>query len=551
MFATGGNINTHSTSTSSSSSSLRLGMNHTTKRFKSKRGKRKSFFSICYTEQPELFWLGCMSFGLLFVAMLGFMYEFVSMTSNASMNNDPSTMSQSILDSPASMTTTTTTAKLAAGAAASASLRNSQIKKSSTTTPPPPPVLPIFEPVPNADVLIDQLLHKGQPTIGGIVALLQQFIWRYHTTNHELSVSDNKDPIKVIENYITSTQTILKPFEETYIYNTNGENSKIPLRRDDSLFLSVAAFREHLLHDTLVEAFENAEHPEKLNIGLVIQNCFGAINPRSSDGTADTNNIFTSVDIDATGTPCKTGLEVIGKNENGKDMTKMSDAVVDKNGLETFCAMAKYKKYCTNGQIRVLYVPDDDSLGPAVARYYAAKLWFGETYYCQVDSHLLFVEHWDTKYINELKATSNYPKSVLSSYPPGFQTSETKDGAPRVIKESPGALLCRCETRVQDPNPIIRINACGNYHERQLARNVTLQIPFIAAGFFFTDAKFLIDVPFDPYLPYVFMGEEIALSIRAWTSGYNIYAPRYNYIAHQYRPGRLGLPKFWENVNRL
>jgi len=47
------------------------------------------------------------------------------------------------------------------------------------------------------------------------------------------------------------------------------------------------------------------------------------------------------------------------------------------------------------------------------------------------------------------------------------------------------------------------------------------------------------------------MGEEIALSSRAWTAGYNIYAPRRNYIAHEYRPGRMGLPKFWGSVGRL
>ena len=46
------------------------------------------------------------------------------------------------------------------------------------------------------------------------------------------------------------------------------------------------------------------------------------------------------------------------------------------------------------------------------------------------------------------------------------------------------------------------------------------------------------------------MGEEIALSMRAWTAGFDIYAPRKNWIAHQYRPGRMGLPKFWGSVGR-
>ena len=33
------------------------------------------------------------------------------------------------------------------------------------------------------------------------------------------------------------------------------------------------------------------------------------------------------------------------------------------------------------------------------------------------------------------------------------------------------------------------------------------------------------------------------LSMRAWTHGWDIYAPRKNWISHQYRPGRMGLPK--------
>ena len=38
--------------------------------------------------------------------------------------------------------------------------------------------------------------------------------------------------------------------------------------------------------------------------------------------------------------------------------------------------------------------------------------------------------------------------------------------------------------------------------------------------------------------------------MRAWTNGWDIYAPRKNLIAHQYRPGRMGLPKFWGSVGR-
>jgi hypothetical protein len=159
-----------------------------------------------------------------------------------------------------------------------------------------------------------------------------------------------------------------------------------------------------------------------------------------------------------------------------------------------------------------------------------------------MDSHLEFAPDWDIKYIQEVQAAKSFPKAVLSAYPPGFQNfGEYKGG-------TPGARLCSCafSTNAVEAN-IIRINV--GMHTSPTAPRPT-QIAFIAAGFFFARAEFLTDVPFDPYVPWCFMGEEIALSMRAWTQGWNIYAPRQNLIAHQYRPGRLGLPKFWESVGR-
>ena len=62
-----------------------------------------------------------------------------------------------------------------------------------------------------------------------------------------------------------------------------------------------------------------------------------------------------------------------------------------------------------------------------MARYIASKLWAGETYYLQIDLHLQFTNDWDEKLIQELKATKNYPKSILSSYPPGFSNNNNED----------------------------------------------------------------------------------------------------------------------------
>ena len=44
------------------------------------------------------------------------------------------------------------------------------------------------------------------------------------------------------------------------------------------------------------------------------------------------------------------------------------------------------------------------------------------------------------------------------------------------------------------------------------------------------------------------MGEEISMSARLWTSGYDIFSPTVNVLNHYYV--RRHYPKFWESVNR-
>lgn len=70
---------------------------------------------------------------------------------------------------------------------------------------------------------------------------------------------------------------------------------------------------------------------------------------------------------------------------------------------------------------------------------------------------------------------------------------------------------------------------------------------FVAAGFFFTSSNFLHDVPYDPFLPFLFMGEELILSIRAFTNGYDVFSPSTDIVRHEYF--RENSMKFWESVD--
>ena len=73
--------------------------------------------------------------------------------------------------------------------------------------------------------------------------------------------------------------------------------------------------------------------------------------------------------------------------------------------------------------------------------------------------------------------------------------------------------------------------------------------PFVAAGYYVAHSGILKDAPYDPFLPYIFMGEEIIMSSRYWTHGYDIFAPAYSVVGHIYE--RKHKPKFWETIDRL
>ncbi|KAL3778410.1 hypothetical protein HJC23_004731, partial [Cyclotella cryptica] len=383
----------------------------------------------------------------------------------------------------------------------------------------PPHLYPRFPPLPphlmavqefGEQIITDTLNNK--PTIAGIIAILQTFLSHIHAMEVE---KKSATAHQVIDAYFSIIDKDLVPFERAY-----RGRPIFPIREDSSIFMSLGAYRDHLLGETLRQAFKNAKHPERLFVGAVVQNCFG-------------------IDVQ-----CRTGVEVKGKDEHGNPITAVSDRPPDVNGIEQFCTDPEYSKYCDSGQIRALYVNETESNGPTTARYFASKLWGGETYFLQADAHLRFAPEWDRQYEEEVKAAKSYPKSVLSSYPPGFS-----EGDPPYKGGSKGTRLCTCEFSTSDvEHKIIRINTGNNCRGEE---EHPTQIAYIAAGFFFARAEFLVDVPFDPFLPWCFMGEEIALSLRAWTHGWDIYAPRKNLIAHQYRPGRMGLPKFWENTGRV
>ena len=247
----------------------------------------------------------------------------------------------------------------------------------------------------------------------------------------------------------------------------------------DSIFISIASYRDLDCVNTVTSCFKFAKNPNNIFIGICQQN-----------------------------------------KETDKDF-------FDDFPLE-------FEPYIN--QIKIIRIPHYEAKGPTYARYLCSTLWDGESYYLQLDSHIRFIENWDEIALNMLKRiqkeTSN-KKIILSYY------SKTLD---EYGKQHHTTTPMITKIFVNDWG-MISFNA---FEITQNKDELPKKTGFIGAGFVFGPSSFINDVPFDPYLPYLFVGEEILLSARLYTNGYDIYSPNENIVFHKYE--RKGEPKFWDDI---
>eukprot|EP00796_Vickermania_ingenoplastis_P006611 gene6611-4731_t len=173
--------------------------------------------------------------------------------------------------------------------------------------------------------------------------------------------------------------------------------------------------------------------------------------------------------------------------------------------------------------------PPESARGPTYGRFITSLLYFNQDYYMVVDSHSRFSVHWDNKMI--LRIYQLPTSGVLSHYPNGYlpESPEGEFDKNEVMGMCKGQILA---------NGMPKLGA----NWMPLRPHPTLEA-FAAAGYLFGDAQFALDTPFDPFLSYLFDGEEILYSVRMWTHGWDIYCPAESNVFHFY--GRPDAPKFW------
>ena len=172
--------------------------------------------------------------------------------------------------------------------------------------------------------------------------------------------------------------------------------------------------------------------------------------------------------------------------------------------------------------LKVKHVAAADSRGACWARSQAQGFYDGEDVLLQIDSHMRAVEHWDDVLIETWMECSD-PNAVLSVYPNGFEPPETLQMGTLPVMAGAGF----------DDYGILKFKGISRYQWPDQQPENPILGAFIAGGFLCGPGRIVKDVPYDPSL--YFYGEEVSMSARLWTHGYNIYSPNRHALFHLYK----------------
>jgi [Skp1-protein]-hydroxyproline N-acetylglucosaminyltransferase len=194
------------------------------------------------------------------------------------------------------------------------------------------------------------------------------------------------------------------------------------------------------------------------------------------------------------------------------------------------CSDDPYQALCQYKHLIDVYEMDAVlAVGPVFARHLAHRLYRGEYFAMQIDSHVRFVEHWDSDIVGQWKSAKN-EMGVLSTYLSDIIGSIEPETHKGIHKGRP--IMCQSDYEGNGDNKHLR-HGQQPEGEAGIKGQPTLH-PFWAAGFSFARGHFVIQVPYDQHLPMVFQGEEISIGLRGFTYGYDYYAAERSTCFHMY-----------------
>lgn len=248
---------------------------------------------------------------------------------------------------------------------------------------------------------------------------------------------------------------------------------------EETIFVSIACYRDRECPTTLYSLFSNAKRPDRLFVGLCQQE---------------------EEDIDS---DILEEYKLLCKKKNTKDYSE---------------------------HVRVFKLPSKYAKGHIFARHIIERyLYNQEKYYLIIDSHTMFSPLWDIRVLEEWKSlvSLRHPKPILTYIPHDYDPAFRKESIRNMVKEPIQFTYWSSKTtKTSDQFPEIEARSCV-VHPNQT-------IPSVAwcGRFSFSSSQLLREVPHDPYLLYITTGEDLYMSARVFTHGYSLFHPKKQYISH-------------------
>ena len=195
----------------------------------------------------------------------------------------------------------------------------------------------------------------------------------------------------------------------------------------------------------------------------------------------------------------------------------------------------KLEEYVNDKRFKIINIHYTETKGCCWARSITQKLYNNETYTLQLDSHHRFVKNWDTILIDmflDLKK-DGVDKPLITTYLPSFNPNN--DPQDRV--------MCPWSIRLDKviENNILLFIPDYIMNHKELTKPI--KGDFFSGHFSFTHGFFCNEIPYDDNL--YFIGEEINISLRSYTHGYEIYSPHILVAWHEYT--RTYRTKHWDD----
>lgn len=205
------------------------------------------------------------------------------------------------------------------------------------------------------------------------------------------------------------------------------------------------------------------------------------------------------------------------------------------NKKDSFDDLSKYKSH---KNFRIKEMLSHKSKGVCHSRHQIQKLYEGEEFYLQLDSHHRFVKGWDTKLKSTLQSLKNkkVPKPILTAYLPSFDPDVKGEARLNDVWR-------QYIDRFQPEGPIfIFPETIPNWKRKRPEK-----ARFTSGHFIFSYGNFVTEVPYDPKL--YFHGEESSLAVRAFTHGFDLFHLHRPWIWHHY--GRDKYARHWDDETNV